>query len=79
LKKKGGKDIYSYMVRNQPDKYIWPILITRNYLKKNGKKLLEKAEEVIQAQKTGAMREQMKYDLAVSLAEFLDRILPKIR
>jgi uncharacterized protein YjgD (DUF1641 family) len=79
LKKKGGKEIYSYMVRNQPEKYVWPILITRSYLKKNGKKLLEAAEEVIKAQKSGAMREQMKYDLAVSLAEFLDRILPKIR
>jgi hypothetical protein len=67
------------MVRNQPEKYIWPILISRGYLKKNGKQLLEKAESFIQAQKAGALREQLKFDLAVSLAEFLDRILPKIR
>ncbi|OCC29078.1 Uncharacterized protein GNX_2379 [Leptospira interrogans serovar Canicola] len=37
LKKFGKNDIYSFMVRNQEDKYTFPILITKRYLKKKRK------------------------------------------
>lgn len=79
LKKKGGKDVYSYMVRNQMEKYPFPILVTRQYLKKNGMKLQEDAESIMREQKAQSMPEQLKFDLAVSLVEFLDRVLPKIK
>ncbi|KPA31115.1 Uncharacterized protein AMR50_4254 [Leptospira interrogans] len=39
------------MVRNQEDKYTFPILITKRYLKKKGRELLEKASSVIDEQK----------------------------
>lgn len=51
LKKFGKNDIYSFMVRNQEDKYTFPILITKRYLKKKGKELLEKASSIIDEQK----------------------------
>lgn len=79
IKKNAGKDIYSFMIRNQIEKYPFPILVTRDYLKKNGSRILADAERIIQEQKSRAMPEQLKYDTAVSLAEFLDRVLPKIK
>jgi hypothetical protein len=79
LKKKGGKDVFSYMIRNQLDKHPFPILVSRQYIKKNGKKMLKDFEKIINEQKSKAMPEQLKFDQAVSLVEFLDRILPKIK
>ncbi|WCL47666.1 hypothetical protein [Leptospira sp. GIMC2001] len=79
MKKKGGKDIYSYQVRDQIEKYPFPILVSKQYLKKNGKRLLEKAIGIIEEQKAESMPNQEKFDLAVSLADFLERILPKLK
>ncbi|MCC5814028.1 MAG: hypothetical protein JJT78_04670 [Leptospira sp.] len=79
LKKKGGKDIYSFMIRNHPEKYPFPILVTREYLKKNGSKLLSDVEKILEEQKNQALPDQSKFDKAVSIAEFLDRVLPKIK
>jgi len=79
IKKNGGKEIYSFMIRNQIEKFPFPILISREYLKKNGSALLRRAEKVLEEQKSAAIPDQLSYDIAVSLAEFLDRILPRIK
>ncbi|EMN30616.1 hypothetical protein LEP1GSC083_3152 [Leptospira interrogans serovar Pyrogenes str. L0374] len=78
LKKFGKNDIYSFMVRNQEDKYTFPILITKRYLKKKGKELLEKASSVIDEQKNASMPDQDLFDFCISLEAFLRKTLPKI-
>ncbi|MDI7206244.1 hypothetical protein QMN03_04885 [Leptospira santarosai] len=78
LKKFGRNDIFSFMVRNQEDKYTFPILITKRYLKKNGKDLLEKVSAVIDEQKNASMPDQDLFDFCISLEAFLRKTLPKI-
>lgn len=79
MKKYGGKSLFSYQVRNQGGKYKWPVLITRSYLKKYGNSLLSKAKQEFEKQSKEQYPDQDKFDMAVSLLEFLERILPKIR
>ncbi|UPY80526.1 hypothetical protein FH581_020780 [Leptospira weilii] len=78
LKKYGKNNIFSFMVRNQEDKYTFPILITKRYLKKNGKNLLEKASAVIDEQKNASMPDQDLFDFCISLEAFLRKTMPKI-
>lgn len=78
LKKHASKNIFSYQIRNPQEKYRWPILISRGYLKKNGEKLLAKAKKEVDKQKSEMMPNQEQFDLASSLEDFLVRILPKI-
>lgn len=78
LKKFGKNNIFSFMVRNQEDKYMFPILITKRYLKKNGKDLLEKASAVIDEQKNASMPDQDLFDFCISLEAFLRKTMPKI-
>jgi len=79
LKKFGGKDIYSFQVRNQNTKYPWPILISATYLKKNGKKLLGEAKALAESLRSATVPDQEKFDLVDSLVDFLERTLPKIK
>nr|WP_246051969.1 hypothetical protein [Leptospira idonii] len=79
LKKFGGKEIYSYPIRNQKDKYPWPILVSSSYLKRQGKRLLEKASEESNRQRNEKFPNQEKFDIAESQLEFLNRILPRIK
>lgn len=79
IKKNAGKEIFSFMVRNQFEKYPFPILIPRKYIIKNGKKMIAQAEKIIQEQKNASIPNQMEYDKAISLVEFLERILSKLR
>ncbi|EMS84677.1 hypothetical protein [Leptospira noguchii] len=78
LKKFGKNDIYSFMVRNQEDKYTFPILITKRYLKKKGKELLDKVSSIIDEQKNASMPDQDLFDFCISLEAFLRKTLPKI-
>lgn len=80
LKKHSHKEIYSYQIKSKanPDKYPWPILISRHYLKRFGKKLLDKAKIASDEQRSSLMPNQEKFDLSSSLEEFLERVLPKI-
>ena len=41
LKKYSMKDILSFQVKSKTNKFKWPILVTRHYLKRHGKRLLE--------------------------------------
>ncbi|MDZ4726387.1 MAG: hypothetical protein SH817_09525 [Leptospira sp.] len=79
LKKFGGKEIYSYSIRNQREKFPWPVLVSSSYLKKNGKKLLEKANEDSNKQRNEKFPNQEKFDIAESQVDFLNRILPRLK
>jgi len=59
-------------------KYKWPILISKNYLKKNGKKLLDLAIKESDEERKGVAPDQDKFDFYSSLEDFLERVLPKI-
>ncbi|EMJ96712.1 hypothetical protein [Leptospira alstonii] len=78
LKKFGKNDIFSFMVRNQEDKYTFPILVTKRYLKKNGKGLMDKASAIIDEQKKASMPDQDLFDFCISLEAFLRKTIPKI-
>ncbi|TGK41461.1 hypothetical protein [Leptospira andrefontaineae] len=78
LKKNAKKEIHSFMVRNQEEQYSFPILISRRFLKKNGKALLDKAKRIVDEQKNAGMPEQEKFDFYISFEDFLNRTLPKI-
>lgn len=78
LKKFGKNEIFSFMVRNQEERYTFPILVTRRYLKKNGRDLMEKSTSIINEQKDASMPDQDLFDFCISLDDFLKKTLPKI-
>ncbi|EPG66064.1 hypothetical protein [Leptospira wolffii] len=78
LKKNAKKEIHSFMVRNQEEQYSFPVLVTRRFLKKNGRALQEKAKRIVDDQKAADMPEQDKFDFYISFEDFLNRTLPKI-
>ncbi|TGK38360.1 hypothetical protein EHQ12_09490 [Leptospira gomenensis] len=78
LKKFGKSDIFSFMVRNQEERYTFPILISKRYLKKHGRDLMEKASAIIEEQKNASMPDQDLFDFCISLDDFLKKTLPKI-
>lgn len=87
LKKYGKGKIYSFrVIPHNPNSpkidindpiYIWPVLISKRYIIKNGSKLLKKAMEEVDAQKKALMPEQQKFDIATAIEDFLTRILAK--
>lgn len=80
MKKNFSKDIFSFQIKSaaQPPKFKWPILISRTYLKKKGKELLQKTKKEYDKEKSAAVPNQEKFDIYSSLEEFLERILKKI-
>jgi len=78
LKKHASKNIFSYQIRNQPEKYRWPILITRKYVRANGNRLLNQVKKTVDKQKEEMMPNQEQFDVAISLENFLVRLLPKL-
>ncbi|MCG6169868.1 hypothetical protein LFX25_18345 [Leptospira sp. FAT2] len=78
LKKFGKNEIFSFMVRNQEERYTFPILVTKRYLKKNGRDLMEKSSAIINEQKDASMPDQDLFDFCISLDDFLKKTLPKI-
>ncbi|MDV6236359.1 hypothetical protein CH379_012050 [Leptospira ellisii] len=78
LKKFGKSDIFSFMVRNQEERYTFPILVSKRYLKKHGRDLMEKASTIIEEQKGASMPDQDLFDFCISLDDFLKKTLPKI-
>ncbi|TGM06528.1 hypothetical protein [Leptospira jelokensis] len=79
LKKFGGKEIYSFPIRNQREKFPWPILVSTGYLKRHGKKLLDKVSAESEKQRNDKFPNQEKFDIAESQLDFLNRILPKLK
>ena len=80
LKKNFSKEILSFQIKTaqNPPKYKWPILVTREYLKKNSSTLLEKAKSEHDKEKKSSVPNQDRFDLYSSLEEFLERIINKI-
>lgn len=80
LKKNFSKEILSFQIKTaqNPPKYKWPILVTKEYLKKNGNTLLEKARSEHDREKKSSIPNQERFDLYSSLEEFLERIINKI-
>ncbi|XDD52281.1 hypothetical protein AB3N59_18235 [Leptospira sp. WS92.C1] len=78
LKKFGKNEIFSFMVRNQEERYTFPILVTKRYLKKHGRDLMEKASAIISEQKDASMPDQDLFDFCISLDDFLKKTLSKI-
>lgn len=87
LKKYGKGKIFSFrVIPHDPNSpkinindpiYVWPILISKNYIAKNGYKLLKKAMEEVDAQKKALMPEQQKFDISTAIEDFLNRVLAK--
>lgn len=80
LKKNFSKEILSFQVKSATGSsaYKWPILITKGYVKRNGKKLLQIAMKESDAERNSSAPNQARFDFYVSLEEFLQRVIPKI-
>lgn len=77
LKKHAVKEILSFRVRFDKPEYQWPILISKNYLRKNGRKMLSKAKADADAQRKATMPNQEKFEVATAIEDFLTRIMAK--
>jgi hypothetical protein len=85
LKKYGKGKIFSFRIIPHNPKspkidlndpiYVWPILITKRYIVRNGQKLLKQAMEEVDEQKNALMPVQQKFDIATSIEDFLTRVL----
>lgn len=78
LKKYGKKEIFSFRIPIEKPEYIWPILITRRFLKRNGRSLYNKYQSEALVQRKANMPDQEKYDIANAIEMFLGRVLPKM-
>jgi len=77
LKKYARKEIFSFRIRNEKPEYVWPVLISRRYIKKNGKALFAKAVAEADEQRKANMPNQEKFDIATSIEDFFNRIMAK--
>ncbi|MCB1180104.1 MAG: hypothetical protein KDK36_21175, partial [Leptospiraceae bacterium] len=81
LKKNFSKDIYSFQIKSKKkegsSKYKWPILISKNYIKRNGRRLLNLAIKESDAERQGAAPDQDRFDFYSSLESFLEKVLAK--
>ncbi|MCB1142694.1 MAG: hypothetical protein H7A24_04355 [Leptospiraceae bacterium] len=81
LKKNFSKDVFSFQIKaaaNSTTKFKWPILITRTYLKRNGRKLLEKAKRESDVERNENAPNQERFDMYSSLESFLEKTLSKL-
>ncbi|MEM7184517.1 MAG: hypothetical protein AAF518_26710, partial [Spirochaetota bacterium] len=75
LKKFANKEILSFKIKTKLDKYSWPILISKQYIKRKGAALLDKAQQETENQRRSKMPNQEKYDIYISLEDFLQRLI----
>lgn len=78
LKKHGRKEVLSFRIKHEKPEYVWPILISRRYLRRFGKRLLARVQGEADVQRKAAMPNQEKFDVATSVEDFLGRTLPKL-
>lgn len=78
LKKYSTKDILSFTVKSKVNKYKWPILVSRSYLRRRGRALLELAKREADTERGSITPDQEKFDMYNSLEDFLDKVLTKI-
>lgn len=77
LKKYGRKQIYSFRVMREDPKFLWPILISKRYIVRNGRKMLREAIEETDRQRKALMPEQEKFDVSTAIEDFLTRLMTK--
>ncbi len=79
LKKNFSKEIFSFQVKSMTGgtKYKWPILITKNYIKRKGRKLLALAVQESDKERKDITPDQDRFDFYSSLESFLEKILNK--
>lgn len=78
LKKHSLKEILSFQIKSKTNKYKWPILVSRHYLKRHGKRLLEIAKRESDIERRAPAPDQDRFDLYTFMEEFLERVLPRI-
>ena len=78
MKKHCSHKVYSFFIKIDKPEYVWPIFITRRYLRRNGKKMLANTQKELKVQRETLMPNQERYDELVFIEEFLERILPKM-
>ena len=78
MKKHSQKEILSFQIKSKTNKYKWPILVSRHYLKRHGKRLLEIAKRESDIERRAPAPDQDKFDLYTFMEEFLERVLPRI-
>lgn len=79
LKKHGRKEVFSFRIKHDKPEYIWPILITRSYIKKNGRNMLNQAIKDSDEQRNASMPNQEKFDVSTAIEDFLTRLISKNR
>jgi hypothetical protein len=79
LKKYGRKEIFSFRIKHDKPEYVWPILITKRYLRQNGKKLYSHYAKIADEQRKAMMPDQEKFDIATSIEDFLGKVFPKLK
>ncbi len=77
LKKHAVKEILSFRVRFEKPEYQWPILISKNYIRKNGRRMLDKAKKDADTQRNASMPNQEKFEVATAIEDFLSRLMAK--
>lgn len=78
MKKHSLKEVLSFQIKSKTNKYKWPILVSRHYLKRHGKRLLEIARREAETERRAPAPDQDKFDLYSYMEEFLERVLPRI-
>ncbi len=79
LKKHGRKEIYSFRIRNDDPKYVWPILISKKYIQRHGRRLYKESMDEADKQRQASMPNQEKFDVATAKEDFFGRIFARSR
>lgn len=77
LKRHAKKEIYSFRVKNEKPEYVWPILISKHYIRRHGKRLYEKAVKDSDEQRAASMPNQEKFDVCTAIEDFLGALMAK--
>ncbi len=79
LKKNGGGAIYSFFIKVDKPDFTWPILVSRRYIRRDGKKILAEVRRQMDEQRRALqIPNQEKYDVLVHMESFLERTLAKL-
>jgi hypothetical protein len=75
LKKESKGLVKSFMVLHPDPKYKWPILITKNWIIRNGHSMLAKARKITDEQRNALYPDQERFELYYAMENFLTRQL----
>ena len=77
LKRHARKEIYSFRVKNEKPEYVWPVLITKHYIRKHGRRLYDQAVKESDVQRSASMPNQEKFDISSAIEDFLGALIAK--